>query len=190
MSDLNDQLKQAIKQLAGTHNRDDVFSFDCTVDSVSEDDFECDVTAIGGNATTKIPSVRLAAEANDGFTLIPSVGSTVTVTVTTRGLAYVSMFSDIDKVIVVINETKLVIEDGKITFNDGSFEGLVKVVELTEKLNNLEKKVNDMISKYDTHTHPGVTAGFASSGPIAGAPITPLTATVQSDIENDKIIHG
>lgn len=185
---LNDQLKQAIQQLAGTHNKDDVMSFDCTVDEVREDDFECDVTAIGGNATTKVPGVRLAAEANDGWTLIPKVGSTVTVTITKNGLAYVSMFSDLDKVKAVINETMIVMEDGKITFNDGSFEGLVKVIELTEKLNNIEKAFNDLVAAYTAHVHSGGTI-MGSTGTTSPFTET-LTPTVQSDIENPLIIHG
>lgn len=185
---LNDQLRQAIQQLAGTHNKDGVLTFDCTVDSVSEDDFECEVTPIGGNANTKIPGVRLAAEANDGFTLIPKVGSTVTVVITTRGLAYVSMFSDLEKVKVIINETTVTIEDGKITFNDGSFDGLVKVIELTEKLNNLEKRVNDHVTLFNLHVHSGGTI-MGSTGTTS--PDTDvLIPTTQSEIENDKIIHG
>lgn len=177
---LNDQLKQAIQQLAGTHNKDDVMSFDCTVDSVSENDFECDVTAIGGTATTKIPSVRLAAEANDGFTLIPKVGSTVTVTITKNGLAYVSMFSDIDKVKAVINKTKIVMEDGKITFNDGSFNGLIKIDSQTLKLNQLVDQLQAQLALIAT----GIAAGGGSYSPGT------LSTFNKTDYENDKIIHG
>ena len=185
---LNDELKQAIQQLAGTHNKDDVMSFDCTVDSVDENKFECDVTAIGGTATTKVPGVRLASEANDGFTLIPKVDSTVTVTITKNGLAYVSMFSDIDKVKAIINDTKIVMEDGKITFNDGSFDGLVKVIELTEKLNNIEKRINEHVALYNLHVHSGGTI-MGSTGTTSPDTDT-LSPTVQSDIENPLIIHG
>ncbi len=186
---LNEQLRQAIRQLAGTDLVDGVTSFDCTVVSVDEDNFTCVVDAIGDNATTEIPDVRLAAEGNDGFTLIPSVGSTVTVVKTDRGLAYVSMFSDIDKVIVIINNTKVIIEDGKITFNDGAFYGLAKVAELTQKYNNLENQMNSILVALQ-----GVIVPLAPSGTYPFAPLfaalTPLTPTTQTEIENTKIIHG
>lgn len=180
MSGLNDQLIQAIRQIAGVHLKDNVYTFDCTVDSVKESDFECDVIAIGGNATTKIPSVRLAAEANDGFTLIPKVGSTVTVTITDRGLAYISMFSDIDKVKVVINKTLITITDGEIKFNDGSFGGLIKIEAITNKLNQLVAQVQAQL--------PLIAAGIAAGGG-SYSPGT-LSSFVKTDYENDKINHG
>lgn len=177
---LNDQLKQAIQQLAGTFNKDGVQVIQCTVDSVNEDAFECDVTAIGGVANTEIPSVSLSAEGNDGFNLIPEVGSTVLVTITDRGIAYVSMFSDITKVIAIVNETKLVIEDGKITFNDGDFGGLIKIEDQTTKLNELVAELQTQLGLIST----GITG--------AGGAYTPGTLSQfnKNDYENTKIEHG
>jgi hypothetical protein len=48
-----------------------------------------------------------------------------------------------------------------IQFGDGSFDGLVKVIELTSKLNDLENKVNSMISVFNAHIH--TATGFRST---------------------------
>lgn len=190
MSGLNDTLKQAIQQLAGTHLKDNVHIIECNVDSVDEDAFECDVTTIGGNGELSIPGVKLAAEDNDGFTLIPAIDSTVYVTMTDNGLVYVSMFSDVSKVVAIINKTKLIIEDGKITMNDGSFEGLVKVKKLTDKINALENQINTILQILAATTIPLAPSGSYPFASLYASvlPITPITT--QAEIENDKIKHG
>ena len=73
-------------------------------------------------------------------------------------------------------------------FNNGDNEGLVKINELTDKLNKLTDEVNALVNKFNTHTHPGVTSGGASTSvPIAQAQT--VTAFNKSDYENDKIKH-
>lgn len=76
-----------------------------------------------------------------------------------------------------------------IQLNDGENEGLVKVVELTEKLNAIEDKVNDFIQHYQGHFVIDPISGTA--GPLMAAPPAPmpLINTQQSEIENTKVIH-
>ena len=171
---MNEAIRKAIRQLAGTDNIDGVSVFEATVLSVDEENFTCEVETIGDNATTKIPDVRISAESNDGFKLVPKVDSTVIVTITKRGVAFVSMVSDVDRIVLL----------------DGSYGGMVKISDLVTKLNNLENKVNDILSAFNAHTHAGVTVGSGSTAttttPITGS----LTPTNVTDIENDLIIHG
>jgi hypothetical protein len=71
----------------------------------------------------------------------------------------------------------------------GEFGGLVKVVELTQKLNNLENKVNEIIVTFGTHTHAVTAVGSPTSPtttPIAGS----LTISQRDDIENVNVRHG
>ncbi|MES2382599.1 MAG: hypothetical protein V4538_16240 [Bacteroidota bacterium] len=176
----NDMIRELIQQLAGTFNVDVVTSFDCTVDSVNEDNFTCDVTAIGSNATTNVPEVRLASESNDGFKIIPKIGSTVTIIKTKRGVAYVSMFSDISKII----------------FMDGSLGGMVKVIPLVTKLNVLEAHVNAIKGVVSAI----IAAGTSSPGtPVTNATlaayfsafnVTAIIPTERDDIENTLIQQG
>lgn len=70
--------------------------------------------------------------------------------------------------------------DATITFNDGKLGGLVKVKELTDV-------INDMVSKFNTHTHQvtGVTPGSGSV--VAPAPASGMKSLEQNKIENERV---
>jgi len=166
------QISEAIQRLSGTFMQDSVKLFLANVDSVNEAERTCDVTPLTDNATTSYPSVLLMAESDDGVLIIPTINSNVLVNVSKRGVAYVCMFSEVDKVTII---TKTLTQ-----FNDGTFGGLVKVQELVDKINRLENTFNN-------HIHGGVTVGTASTL-VPATPIAPITTKI--DIENDKITHG
>ena len=188
-------LKVLVRQMAGTDLKDPIHGVLCTVDSVNEADCICDCTPIGGDATTQIPSVALNAETSDGFTIIPTVGSTVLVEYSYQSIARVAMFSEIDKLKVFVQDpitkvyTSYFIENGLQQFNDGSFGGLVQVIKLTQKLNNLETLVNQILAGLQATTV--VIGSGGGSYPLApNFTETPLTPTQRADIENSKITHG
>lgn len=70
--------------------------------------------------------------------------------------------------------------DTSITFNNGELGGLVKVKALTDV-------INDMVSKFNAHTHQvtGVTPGSGSV--IAPAPTSTMNSLQQSQIENERV---
>ena len=84
----------------------------------------------------------------------------------------------------------MIIQDGLIQFNDGSYGGLVQVINLVQKLNNLENLVNDLVAKFNMHVHPGVQSGAGSTGPTVSLETGTLTPTEQADIENTEVTHG
>ena len=73
--------------------------------------------------------------------------------------------------------------------NGTDFGGMVKVIELTEKINNLEKKLNDLITACSNQI---VTLAPSGTFPLAPyfTSVTPLIETQQSEIENTIIKHG
>jgi len=78
----------------------------------------------------------------------------------------------------------------KIQFNDGSFGGLVKVQELTDKINALENDLNNLKLLFQSWTPVPSDGGAvlkALSSTWAGQTIT---STVKSDLENTTILHG
>lgn len=164
-------LAEAIQQLAGTHLWDQVSFIPCNVDSVDEPNMTCDVTPIGGNSDTSIPGVKLAAEATDGFVFTPTVDSTVIVCLTKRGVAFVAMFSEIDK----------------IQYLDGTFGGLIKI-------DNLKTQWDANV----TAIKAACAAGFtALSGLDGGASLIAFNAAAsgilnlnKTPLENDKFTHG
>jgi hypothetical protein len=95
---------------------------------------------------------------------------------------------------VIIIDDRFDIE--KIIINHGENMGLVKVIPLTEKLNNLEIKVNDFLSHYKGHVHIDPLSGYTgvlmppltSPDTITIVPFD-LTETEQSEIENTKVLH-
>lgn len=197
---------EAIQKIAGTQLRDNVNLLAASVDSVDEAKRTCIVTTISSQGSVTIENVQLMASIDDGFLLIPAVGSTVLVVYSTFNQPFVTMFSELTKVLIVagennaslqidadgllleINDTKLAITDGLTQFNDGQLGGLVKVAELTTKLNNLEQLVNDLVTKYNSHTHIlTLSTGTGTAAPTATTETGTLTPTQQAEIENDLI---
>ena len=192
--DYKRDIREAVSKLSGTFNTDVVALVDCTVDSVNLTEQTCDCTPVSGRATTSIPSVELKAEPNNGILIVPKVGSSVKVALTKRGNAFVVLFSDIDKMEIAISngtqDTLLTISQGVIKFNDGSFDGLVKVSDLVTKLNTLESDLNTLKAAFTAWVvvpNDGGAALKAASATWAGQTLTP---TVNADIENPLVTHG
>lgn len=142
----------------------------CKVDEVNGS--LCDVTDI--STDTQILDVRLQGQESDGMLLIPKVGSLVGVTMINKVQGYVSLYSDIDS----------------IRFGDGSFDGLVKVQDLTTKLNNLENDVNELKNLISTWAPVPSDGGTALKTILATWYASSLTVTNKTELENDKITHG
>lgn len=177
----NKQIEISIQKLAGTFNRDIVSIILCSVDSVDETKRTCDCTPIGGDATTQIPSVQLMAEVNDGLLLLPKVGSSVVVGLSTKNNAFVLFYSDLDKIKIITSLTQ---------FNDGGFGGLTKVEVLTQQLNKLEQDINTLktaFSNWIVIPNDGGAALKTISSVWFGSQLTP---TKKTDLENTKVTHG
>lgn len=180
-------VRQTIQKLAGTYLKNDIYASVATVNSVDISTRSCTVTTVSSDAAITIEGVLLMAAVDDGVLLIPTVDSTVMISFGTYTPAFITLYSQIDKVILVAGKASIDIADDKIVFNDGTFGGIVKVQELVEKLNNLENLVNDFIEKYNSHTHP--VSGGSTLMPMIPETGT-LTPTMKSDIENTNVTHG
>ncbi len=184
------EIKEAVSHLAGTHGKEHVMLLECEVTAVDEAARTCECEPVSGRGGAPLTGVRLMPGVADGILAVPQVGSTIIVAHTPRLKPFVLQFSEVDKYVLISGSSLIELKDGQITINDGSFDGLVKVGELTAKLNALEQKVNTIITTFNAHTHTGVTTGPGSSG----SPSTPVTGTLtetqQADIENTTVIHG
>lgn len=177
------KVTEAIMKLAGTFAWDKVGYIPCIVNSVNANERTCDCTPIGGNAVTDIPNVQLMAEIEDGILLIPAVNSTVIVCYSTRNVPYITLYSALDKVFLISNSGT--------QFQGGEFGGLVIIGQLVAKVNNLENAFNDLVTKYNTHTHVlALSSGTGTAAPTATEETTVLTPTVRDDIENGSVTHG
>jgi hypothetical protein len=180
-------LKDAITQASGMFGKDIVAIMYCEVDSVDEEAKTCDCTPINNISDASLPGVQLNAESNDGLTLYPEVGSTIIVGLSKTNQAFMMLAEDLSKITIVIGDSALTITDGLFEFNGGVNAGLVLLGKLVTQMNKTENKVNDIITAFNSHVHPGVQTGAGSSGASA-TPITgTLTPTENSDIENTAI---
>lgn len=160
-------VREAIRNMVGNNG---AFGIICTVKSVSGNTCVCSPI----NDDADIEDVRLQAQAGNGVLLIPTVDSVVVV----------QMINDVEGVVIMYSDVE------SIKFLDGSFGGIVKVIELVSKLNNLENKVNDIIAAFNSHVHTGVSTGGGSSGTTPSTVSGTLTPTDRDDIENTSIEHG
>jgi len=178
MNEQNDRsITSAIKKLAGTYNVDTIYLVTGRVLSVDEAAGTGLVEAVTGKATTTINGVELQTTISDGLLMIPKIDSEVKVLFSTYTTPFIVQFGDLDKIYIAAE---------LIQFNDGALKGLVKVVELKTKLNNLENKVNSIISAFNSHTHTSTLVGTPTTPPTVPISGT-LTPTTQADIENPII---
>ena len=135
----------------------------------------CEVTSVSGTTcncspvddSADIEGVRLQTQASSGILLVPAVGSKVVV----------QMVNDVEGVVIMYSAVD------SIRMLDGSFGGLIKIDGLVSKLNNVENKVNDLITYLLS-----VTSGGNPLSPLfSGGSLTPTNV---SEIENEKITHG
>lgn len=149
-------IRQAVKTLAGM---DDLQyeGVPCKVSDIDLVSFTCTCTPIDGSA--EFFDVLLNANADKGFTLIPTDNSVVIVQQTSQSTAYVSMVSNVDQIYLA----------GDVN------GGLVKVTELTAKLNQL---VTQIAANFEA---------IAATYPYATVPLTPFSPT---DYQNTTVKHG
>lgn len=172
----------AVQKMTGTFREDKVSMLLGTVVSIQGNTCTCII-----DDELELPNCHLQSTVCDGFLLIPAVGSSVVILNSKKNDPIVVSFGDLDHVYLQVGESSIeVAKSGEITLNDGNLGGLVKVADIVAKLNNLENKVNSIISNYNSHLHSNGNGGSPTGTPLA--PITgTLNPTQQADIENLKV---
>lgn len=166
------KIPDLIRKIVGENLHDDIV---CKVQSVSGQ--TCTVVDVLDNAIYE--NVRLTAnvQSANGFILKPAKDSYVIISQITENDRYVSFFSEIDGLEFVA--------ENQIIFNNGT-QGLVKIIELTTKLNQLITELNTLKTWVNTHVH--AVSGSATLVPTA--PFTgPISSFVKTDYESEKIKH-
>lgn len=160
-------IAESIRKLAGSANAFETFV--CEVKSV--DGATCTVTRVLDGL--EIADVRLNCHIteNEGIVVTPKVNSFVLVTNIDGRQHFVSQCSEVEKITIDCN--------GDIIINGGNNDGIIKIKELTNKLNAL-------VQKFNTHTHPAAL-GTAT---VAVSPTTsPASNFNKSDYEDIKVKH-
>lgn len=149
------------------------YSLVCTVKTIDLTAKTCYCEPLDDSAD--IQQVRLIAEkTKDGFILIPKLESLVVVTFLSESSAYVSMVSQVDEIhLAGIN-----------------YGGLAKTLEITDKLNNIEDKINDLITAITGWTPVANDGGAALKLALSTWLASSLVPTTMNDITSDTVLHG
>ena len=104
----SNNIGEVIGQLASRHGEQKVgevsFEF-ATVETVDIDSRTCTATSVSGVADVTYTNVRLMATVDDGLLLVPAKESTIIVGVNKLMGNFVAMFSELDGIYMVANNT-------------------------------------------------------------------------------------
>lgn len=168
------KLKDLLRGICRTEGNGPALLFQGEVVSVEKD---CCTVEVSGLQLTDVRLKAIAdGETEKALLVVPSVGSRVLVGSLTGDLR--------DLAVLNVERFDRMVLGGK------DFGGLVKATVLTERLNALEKEVNDLkavFSGWEPVAQDGGSALKTAAGTWAG---NSLQVTQQADIENDKILQG
>lgn len=90
----------------------------------------------------------------------------------------------------IFTEGNITIKSNKvIQFQDGANEGLIKIKELTNKLNQTISELEALRSTFNAHTHSGVQSGGSTSAVPIQQIIKSFSKYDKNDYEDKKCIH-
>ena len=116
---------------------------------------------------------------NDKFGDV-SISTTHNILLTVQGQNNEGIILNADKIRLMSNLAVVV--------NEG-YQGVIKINELTQKLNNLVQELEQLKTLYNTHTHPGVMSGSAVSDPTAQQAAKPFSQFNKTDYEDKTFLH-
>ncbi|HVX01018.1 MAG TPA: hypothetical protein VHA52_11360 [Candidatus Babeliaceae bacterium] len=172
---MNGPIRDAIAQLAGTYQKDEVYMVACTVTDVNEAARTCTCTSVTGKSSTDLQNVQLMAEVDDGMLLVPSIDSTIIVGYSKRNVPYVALFSQIDKVVIVTGNSSVTQTTDSIVAANGQSTFTIKNAGYSmawgsESMRSILSDLMDQIMAIQVPTNTGVSG-------------TPLNASSLSQIK-------
>jgi len=190
--DFNNWVKQIAREEIPITNKK------CEVISYDEDKKTCKAKSIIDENLVYFNVSLTATLGGSGLLILPKVGSFIFVGILEdkKPDAYVSMFTEIDKVLITCeNGVSMELKD-ILKLNGDGFGGLIKIAELVNRMNANENKLNSLISKYNVHLHPvaalpnTVTPPVLINTLVPSVVETPGTLTTKQQLENTKVTHG
>lgn len=160
----------------------------------------CEVKAVDTEARTVdvepldegAPLLGVNLQANQGGTVgvlqVPRVGSSVVVgKFSGYEAGVVVLMEDVERVEAVVGDYSLELSDEGITLNGGRLGGLVKVADLTNRLNVLERDLNTLKTAFKGWVPVAQDGGAALKTATGAWYGQTLTETQRNDIENQDV---
>lgn len=122
-----------------------------------------------------LQQVKIIADSTkDGFLIMPKINSIVVVSLINDNAGYISMFSEVDEIhLAGVN-----------------YGGLAKTADVKTKLNNIENKLNTLITAINTWAPVPNDGGAALKVALTTWLASNLTLTTQADISSAEVFHG
>lgn len=181
-----------------------------TISAVSDTDLRFDEVSLdvfhsGGNSTLHIPEVGSLVVL--GFVenqpempfIIRTTKLSKIVVANTAGSETSHIIITDDTLELKRGESDLILTDNQITlnagqtvFNGGELDGMVRINELTEKLNGLVGEINTMVTQFNSHTHLSAAPGTPTGAPPASTPPVQMSNATEfdkNDYENTEILQ-
>jgi len=147
-----------------------------TVTGVDETLWTCSITTANGNFSN-VP-LSVLKNSQGGFIIVPAINSDCLISFKTND-------ANRPQLLMVDQVDKLLITANTISFNSGT-KGIPVSLDLVTRFNNLENLVNDLVSKFNSHTHP---ASSGTTSPTLTPETGSATLTVLSDIASIKVFN-
>ena len=195
-------LRNIIRQLAQPDG--ETIALVCTVDAVDKSARTVDCSPINEGAPLLGVNLQANQGADFGLCLFPEIGSFVVVGFIADGAAGAVLLTEkIESAEIVIGDTSAVMDaDGvridvgdisarldkkAVTFNGGDLGGLVKVEDLTKRLNLIENDINKLKTAFSTWVVAPQDGGAALKTAAGSWFGSQLTTTKRGDYENKKV---
>lgn len=200
-------LKEAIRLLAQGERQ--IVSLVCKVDAVDKTARTVDCTPLDESAPLLDVNLQANQGSDYGIVAFPKVGSFVVVGFVSDGNAAVVLLTDeIESVEIVFKDAVKIAADKDgiqlqtsgtsakltkegISLNGDSCGGMVKVSELTKKINGIEQDINNLKSLFAGWTPVVQDGGAALKTAVCTSwANTMLSLTQTNELENEKVKHG
>lgn len=110
------------------------------------------------------------------------------------GLPQIDSFNQVDHYYISVNDFDVAVKNTfKISanlteFNGGESGGMVLVNDLVDRMNLIENAYNDLVTKFNAHSHIlTLTSGTGTAAPTLSPETTVLTDTIADDIQSTVI---
>ncbi|MFV0313255.1 MAG: hypothetical protein ACK5KN_16630 [Dysgonomonas sp.] len=142
----DEELREALRKTAVMYAPDS--SVLAQIKSVNEKECTCVLVDDDGQEFFNV-RLRPVTGKNKSFLQIPKAGSFVlAVRVEDSGDWMVVACDEVEKVQLIVGNSEIIVTEDDILMNGGKLGGLIKISELTAKL-------NELVQIYNTHTHAG-----------------------------------
>lgn len=179
-------ISELIKTLA--KNGDPVNCLICTVTKVDKSERTVDCEPVNEDAPLLDVNLQANQQGKVGFVQIPRIGSYVVVGFLSDGVAAVVLLcDDVESIEIVVGDYSIIINDNGIMMNGGKLGGLVKIENLTSRLNVIEKDINSLKNLLSSWVPVPNDGGASLKTSLTYWSEHILVETKRGDYENESI---